>query len=116
MVELHVNANCEGIKNYTYKDHSSLGEMHTIQNYVCEGEPPNAVQLQLFIKNRYIRSQYGKEPENELGTWWGQHVNTNFLESFWNIAYKTFSFALSLNFLFYRIIRHPLGCQAFLTC
>lgn len=82
---------------------------------VC-GEPPNAVQLQLFIKNRYTDSQYGKEPENELGTWWGQHVNTNFLESFWNTAYKIFSFALSLNFLFYRIIRHPLGCQAFLTC
>lgn len=37
MVELHVNVNCEGIKNSTYEDHSSLGEMHTIQNYVCGG-------------------------------------------------------------------------------
>lgn len=28
MVELHVNLNCEGIKNYNSEDHSALREMH----------------------------------------------------------------------------------------
>lgn len=39
MVELHVNVNCEGIKNYNYEDYSTLGKTHIIQNYV-EGKPP----------------------------------------------------------------------------
>jgi hypothetical protein len=37
MVEQHVNGDCEDIKNCNYKDHSPLGEMHTIiQSYVGE--------------------------------------------------------------------------------
>lgn len=35
MVELHVNLNCEGIKNYNSEDHSALREMHIIPN--CGG-------------------------------------------------------------------------------
>lgn len=56
MAEPHVNVNCESIKNYNYENHSTLGEMHTIQN--CVGKPPTkiicTVQLQLFIKKKQI--------------------------------------------------------------
>lgn len=51
MVEPHINVNCEGIKNYNYENHSTFGEMHTIQ--YCGGRPPTkityTVQLQLYI-------------------------------------------------------------------
>lgn len=54
MAEPHVNVNCESIKNYNYENHSTLGEMHTIQN--CVGKLPTkiicTVQLQLFIKKK----------------------------------------------------------------
>lgn len=53
MVELHVNVNCEGIKNYNYEDHSTLGKRIQYKT-VGRGEPPTkiiyAVWLQLFIK------------------------------------------------------------------
>lgn len=66
MVEQHVNVNCEGIKNYNYEDHSTLGEMHTIQSCM-EGSLLHICSMItiIYIKNStYIRSQYGKEHEN----------------------------------------------------
>lgn len=47
MVELHVNVNYEGITNYNYRDHSTLGTC--IQNKTMEGEASYKVICGMII-------------------------------------------------------------------